>query len=410
MPDSLHPPYESGALTTPRTLQKWLDVNAQNGPLKRTQRFITIPAFDIDVNWLGYSQIVGQFSYEAPNNFSLKNFTRPDSPNCTVCISYVESDHTVRRYRLWSSEDEVIYFQIPEYDGQLILKNFTIEIWSTDTTSVTLDNDLTIYTGVRGSIDYRYGVDTILITDDGLCTGQANINGALSPSLTDLTQWFDSTFGINASGINIINWTDRIVASTLSVLGGGTQPTIHDIGGTPTYLNFGTTSDIGRLIGPGGTVITWMALIRLNASVVGRVLLLNFTPANFQLEQENLSLRLTIQGNSLDSPNLELNTWYVVEMHCASAGMQFNVWNAETNEVVCALTGPATGLMGDTSIIIGKNVTGGDFRIAQALAYITISPTFEQRMQTISYLFSRVVTNPLSLPLTWGACAQPTLN
>lgn len=40
MPEPLHPPY---GITQPRQLQRWLDVNSQNGPLGRTRQFITIP-------------------------------------------------------------------------------------------------------------------------------------------------------------------------------------------------------------------------------------------------------------------------------------------------------------------------------------------------------------------------------
>ena len=73
MPEQSHPPYVPGAKTIPRQLNRWLDVNAQNGPLERAKKFLSIPAFTFsNDNWKGYSQVIGQFNYQAPNSLSLR--------------------------------------------------------------------------------------------------------------------------------------------------------------------------------------------------------------------------------------------------------------------------------------------------------------------------------------------------
>jgi len=66
------PANDTGALTYPRQLQRWLDPNPVT-KLDRVGTFLTLPSFSVTVNWLGYSDIVAAFNFEAPNNFSLKN-------------------------------------------------------------------------------------------------------------------------------------------------------------------------------------------------------------------------------------------------------------------------------------------------------------------------------------------------
>lgn len=46
MPEPLHPPYN---VVQPRQLNRWLDVNSQNGPLTRTRGFISVPFNTIPV-------------------------------------------------------------------------------------------------------------------------------------------------------------------------------------------------------------------------------------------------------------------------------------------------------------------------------------------------------------------------
>ena len=61
---------DTGGLSCPRTLQRWLDDNPAT-KLTKCGTFITLPVFTANVNWLGYSDIVAAFTFEGPNNFSL---------------------------------------------------------------------------------------------------------------------------------------------------------------------------------------------------------------------------------------------------------------------------------------------------------------------------------------------------
>jgi len=76
MPYPSQPPFEAGALLQPRQLQRWLDVNKVS-KLTRTETYWILPAFSVDNNWLGYSQLVAAFNFTATNNFSLPTFEAP---------------------------------------------------------------------------------------------------------------------------------------------------------------------------------------------------------------------------------------------------------------------------------------------------------------------------------------------
>lgn len=132
MPSPVAPPpsNEPGALTQPRQLQRWLDVNVVP-VLTRTQGYFILPAFSVDAEWRGYSDIVAVFNYTATNNFSLKGLVAPANPNYLACIMWVDDEYNVHRYKLWADVGEVLYVDIPLYTNQLIKRNFRIEIWST---------------------------------------------------------------------------------------------------------------------------------------------------------------------------------------------------------------------------------------------------------------------------------------
>lgn len=251
-----HPPYESGALTTPRQLQRWLDVNPQNGPLTRTQTFVTLPAFSVNVEWLGYSDIVATFNYEAPNNFSFTQFVGsiPSTPNYCLCVSYRNTDNSVVRYALWRDVGEIFYFDAPVYTGQLIKKNFRLEVWSINGALASQTTDLNFFTSVLGSLDYRYGVDTELVGDDGIVLDFETPVVAIisSPTLTGLTYWYNAALGL--TGDPVSQWESQTTSYPLVQAVGANQPDVST--GPPQSIAFGLGSgneNIGRTA-IGGTV------------------------------------------------------------------------------------------------------------------------------------------------------------
>lgn len=165
MPEPRHPPYVSGAVVIPRQLNRWLDVNPQNGPLTRTSTYITLPAFAQTDVWNGYSDIVASFNVESPNNISLKNYNVPTSPNYVLCVSY-RVGGVVTRYLLWDADSSNLNQTIPAYTGQVLLKNFRFEVWNTSQGATSQASAITFYTSKRGNVDYRFGDDSALVATD----------------------------------------------------------------------------------------------------------------------------------------------------------------------------------------------------------------------------------------------------
>ena len=165
MPQPLVPPPvgDTGALTYPRTLLRWLDVNPVSR-LTRTNTFITLPAFTQGGStWNGYSDIVASFNCESPNNFSIVGLTGdvPASPSYVLCVSY-RIGGTVTRYLLWNAVGSNMNQTIPLYTGQPIKKNFRFEVWNTSQGAAGQATAIQFYTSVLSGQDYRYAVDSTL--------------------------------------------------------------------------------------------------------------------------------------------------------------------------------------------------------------------------------------------------------
>lgn len=160
MPEPTYPPNVS----QPRTLNRWLDVNSQNGPLSRTGTYFIIPAFSFAKS----SIATIPYAYGIFNCSATKNFTIIELPDLSACdfmvvIACTDTDGTVRRYKLNEIEDLETGIVIPMYVNQKINKIFCIEIWSEETFA-TLITPITVHTSPKNAVDYCYGVDSQLAT------------------------------------------------------------------------------------------------------------------------------------------------------------------------------------------------------------------------------------------------------
>lgn len=209
MPNTPNPPFIAGSITIPKQVLRWLDINPQGGPLRRTQSFVTVPAFSQVVNWLGCSDIVIAFNFEGPNNFSLINgFALPLNPNYACAISWKDQNNKVTRYWLWIGVGEVVYFDQILYSGQLIAKNFRIEVWSTNNTPAINTTAFQLYTSVLGGQDYRYGVDFALVNSDTPTAVFGNVNTAIPPLLSNyvpLDAYWNPNINVTVTGGNNLN-------------------------------------------------------------------------------------------------------------------------------------------------------------------------------------------------------------
>jgi hypothetical protein len=178
MPEPTHPPYESGALVTPRQLHKWLDINPQNGPLTRVGTYITLPVFSVSSSWNGYSDIVKSFNFVMANRISLTSVEAPVAPNYALFVSYHDATGVMTRYLIWGAVGaKVNQPQIPVYAGQALEKNFRFEVWNTSQGAVSNATAINFTTSKLGSVDYRYGVDYELKTSAAVTAfASSNLN------------------------------------------------------------------------------------------------------------------------------------------------------------------------------------------------------------------------------------------
>lgn len=218
MPEPMHPPYADTAKFQTRRLQRWLDINPQNGPLTRTSKYLVIPAFSQAVTWLGYSDIVASFNYEGPNSFSLKqNYILDSAANYSLAIMWVDVDNNVNRWFLSVSPNAVFYFQPIMYNGEVIKNNFRFEIWSTNSSPAVNTSDITIYTSVLSDIDYRYGTDSSLKNADAEVTNFQNINNftdTLPAELNQIVNW-NPTGMVQGVGNSLTAWHDSLLNDNL---------------------------------------------------------------------------------------------------------------------------------------------------------------------------------------------------
>jgi hypothetical protein len=86
----------------------------------------TVPASTLTTEWLGASEVVAQWDFAASKNFIVN--TIPAKPTGYVLCIRFRVDDVVYRYRLWDNDNLVLNAE--KYNGQIIKKNFSIEVWS----------------------------------------------------------------------------------------------------------------------------------------------------------------------------------------------------------------------------------------------------------------------------------------
>jgi len=213
MPDYNYPPLptDTGAITIPRMLNRWLDVSYQQGPLRRCQTFITLPSFVTTEQFSSVSDIVASFNFEAPNNFVLTSVLFPPiSSNYTLCISF-RIGTVLTRYVLWQAAGTV-FGGFPPYNGQTILKNFRLEVWNTSQGPAVETVGATFYTSVLQPVDYRWGADAALSKNDGQQTAFTISESPIS-SIASVDYFWDSA--TNVTG-NVTSWGSLVGAISIN--------------------------------------------------------------------------------------------------------------------------------------------------------------------------------------------------
>lgn len=150
----------------------------------------------------GASRILAQYNYSAPNNFTLIGSIEP-SAYYLACIKF-RKGREVFRYKLWSPEGAIL--PEPElYTNQIILKNFSIEIFNLPALQLNITVPAkTIYTSVT---KWPTGWSLRNRTDYELASGASA--GNLNASGWDGTQFQIDPAGIVTTFESGMQWLDN---------------------------------------------------------------------------------------------------------------------------------------------------------------------------------------------------------
>lgn len=412
MPDSQHPPYN---ITQPRQLQRWLDINAQNGSLKRTRGFFLLPPFNIPFvppppspNFQ-YSDIVGVFNYSSSNNFSIKNYAHlTNNGSYTLCIAYQQTNSlNMVRYRL--IDGAAIPIGFTKYTGQQILKNFRLEIWSTGNTCLNVTS-IQFNTTVLGTQDYRYGLDFAIGNASVICQSQKNINipAPILPPVAGLVAFWQADSGVTITGGKVSAWLDSLGGFNLVQATAGLRPT-QSLGLSPYIQFLGQTA---MSVAIGVNVVHFFALFDKNVVTANAHPIFSCSSNAAQLNSGDGAGGPTVAVFSLNfvamnpsTPNGTViagldTTLAQAEILDGITGQNFGIVTAGGGSGVAAPALFTLGGSGDATLI-GTNI--------RAILLYGTSQIGNTKQQIYDFLLRRYYPE-LTLPLNFAACTVPTPN
>lgn len=228
--------------------------------------YIVVPAFSyIGPIWKGASEVVTQFNYTVDRNFVLK--TRPTKPaNVNYCpVIRYRVGYTTYRYKLWSVVGEQL--NVPQYNGEVIKKNFVIEIWNVATyNAVSSADGFNVELGIRKVPDYNYASLADYDAQDNTAeevgpSGQIS-NVAALPTTGLLAQYISGNF----DGVNL---PDSVGSFDLAVTFGAPLADGSDVQAGYTPIQF-AASDIISGASPfaglaAGTTVLMIVVMKLNS-------------------------------------------------------------------------------------------------------------------------------------------------
>lgn len=178
--------------------------------------FVSLPIFSYSgIPWKGASEIVTQFNYTATKNFTLRELpTPPVGVNFCLVIRY-RIGLVSFRYKLWSAVGEVL--NEPLYNGEVIKKNFVLEIWTVqNTTNVSLATAINIKTSIRKIPDTYASLDEY--ADNTVVQEAASQNISVSLTAvptTGLVAHYKNENILQAGGF-VTSWVDSVGGFNLS--------------------------------------------------------------------------------------------------------------------------------------------------------------------------------------------------
>lgn len=182
----------AGYFTLPAFTYAFNETGPHAGSTDHTVDELTITA---DINdtagnplmWNGASQRITQWNYASTNNFVLVEMPEaPEDPDFCLCIAF-RVGSTVYRYKLWEGVGEIL--NAPLYTGQVIKKNFSLEVWSTETTNeVNLTTPILLSSSIRAVMTDSEGLYEVVAGVES--SNQLYSAPTITLSTTNLVSWY----------------------------------------------------------------------------------------------------------------------------------------------------------------------------------------------------------------------------
>jgi len=146
---------------------------------------VELPVFSYNTTWYGASVEVTQFNFSSTDVFTLRRLpTVPSGVNFLLCLKW-RNGSVVTRYKLWENVGEVL--NVPLYGGQIIPKNFVLEVWNLENGTVVSNASVVkIFSSLTQVPDnYQIPLVDFILADGVECN---NLNGvAVQGTPLDLT-------------------------------------------------------------------------------------------------------------------------------------------------------------------------------------------------------------------------------
>lgn len=367
-----------GYFTLPAFTYSFSETGAHAGSTDHTVDELTLTT---DINdsrgnplmWNGASQRITQWNYASPNNFVLTELPDPpDSPDFLLCIAFRVGDE-VFRYKLWEGIGEVLN-SAPLYGNQIIKKNFTLEIWSTQSTnSVNLtsaiqlsssimaimvdDEDYEVVTGIEAS-NQLYQSPTVTVDTSTLVSWY---RGDLSQLTVDAVGEISAAALYQGSGPNLVASADLTIADTDTDLFG------HSFAEADPVKGFSAATNID----PG---TQWIAMLKIPTGTADGTVL---EAPGFQLDIIGGQFELGL-GNGFTTTFDIPSGWFVIYAKLVEQG-------TDTTMTVSVNTLEGEILFTDTETLAsGAPITAGPFVVINC--YFADFITFSAETDVTNYV------------------------
>lgn len=177
------------------------------------QSFIQIPVFSyLNASvWQGNSKVITQFNYSTTKNFTIKALpTKPTTPTFCPVIRYRVGNISYR-YKLWFGVGEGI--NCPPYRGEVIKKNFVIEIWDVNgQTSLVNTAAINIPLSIRRVPTTSFA--DILTPYEEASSSEVSQQASIGPNIsappsTGMAIWYKSDADVIQGGGLVSQWNDQ---------------------------------------------------------------------------------------------------------------------------------------------------------------------------------------------------------